>query len=104
MDRIMALPPLYKYFDARGAKLTLGNGRFRHAKPSDFNDTEDLTIRGLFSEPLEEALTRIAHNVDEILYENRHREIRVDNGMLNKVTILQRAFRENPEAIVILRD
>ena len=40
----MVLPPLYKYLDVTGAKLTLQNGTFKHAKPSDFNDLEDLTI------------------------------------------------------------
>jgi hypothetical protein len=43
----MALPPLYKYLDVQGAKLTLGNRTFKHAKPSDFNDTEDLTIQSI---------------------------------------------------------
>ena len=39
----MTLPPLYKYLNVQGAKLTLGNRTFRHAKPSDFNDIEDMT-------------------------------------------------------------
>lgn len=103
MDRIMALPPLYKYFDARGAKLTLGNGRFRHAKPSDFNDIEDFTIRSLFSEPLEEA-GRISQNFHEILYENRHREIRADNATLRKAAVIQHAFRVILDAIRVLRE
>ena len=38
----MTQPPLYKYLDVRGAKLTLGNKTFRHAKPSDFNDLKKL--------------------------------------------------------------
>ena len=46
----MTLPPLYKYLDVSGAKLTLGNRTFKHAKPSDFNDTEDLTIKSIFTE------------------------------------------------------
>lgn len=41
----MALPPLYKYLDVKGAKLTLGNDTFRHAKPSDFNDVEDMAVQ-----------------------------------------------------------
>ena len=45
----MALPPLYKYLSVQGAKLTLGNNTFKHAKPSDFNDIEDLTIQSIFS-------------------------------------------------------
>jgi hypothetical protein len=46
----MALPPLYKYLNVEGAKLTLGNRTLKHAKPSDFNDTEDLTIQSIFPE------------------------------------------------------
>jgi hypothetical protein len=40
----MAQPPLYKYLDVQGAKLTLENKCFRHSKPSYFNDTEDFTV------------------------------------------------------------
>jgi hypothetical protein len=43
----MALPPLYKYLDIRGAKLTLDNKTFKHSKPVDFNDVEDLKIQSI---------------------------------------------------------
>ena len=56
----MALPPLYKYLDVQGAKLALGNRTFQHAKPSDFNDIEDLTIQSIFPEGVEAALTKLA--------------------------------------------
>jgi hypothetical protein len=46
----MALPPLYKYLSVEGAKKTLGTNTFRHAKPSSFNDTEDLTVSSIFPE------------------------------------------------------
>ena len=46
----MAQPPLYKYLDIQGAKLTLKNRCFKHSKPSYFNDTEDLTARSIFPE------------------------------------------------------
>ncbi len=49
----MTLPSLYKYFGVEGARLTLRNRTFKHAKPSDFNDTEDLTIQSVFPEALE---------------------------------------------------
>ena len=55
----MTLPPLYKYLDIQGAKLTLGNKTFKHAKPSDFNDVEDLTIRSIFPEETDLALKRL---------------------------------------------
>ena len=51
----MVLPPLYKYLGIEGAKLTLRNRTFKHSKPSDFNDTEDLTIQSVFPETLEDA-------------------------------------------------
>ena len=44
----MALPPLYKYLSVEGARLTLGNNTFWHAKPSTFNDSEDLKVAGMF--------------------------------------------------------
>src|SRR6266404_5636 len=42
-----------------GAKLTLGNRTFKHSKPSDFNDIEDLTVRSIFPESDEAALAEI---------------------------------------------
>src|SRR3982074_32542 len=48
----MTLPPLYKYLNVQGAKLTLGNRTFRHAKPSDFNDIEDMTVQSIFPEEM----------------------------------------------------
>ena len=44
----MALPPLYKYLDAEGAKKTLGNRSFRFSKPSEYNDLEDMTAQSFF--------------------------------------------------------
>ena len=49
----MSLPPLYKYLDVRGAKLTLGDKYFRFAKPYEFQDKTDMTAEGLFREELE---------------------------------------------------
>jgi hypothetical protein len=46
----MALPPLYKYLSVEGARLTLSNNTFWHAKPSTFNDREDLTVAGMFTD------------------------------------------------------
>jgi hypothetical protein len=63
----MTGPPLYKYLNIEGARLTLGNRCFKHAKPSTFNDTEDLTIRGLFPEDDETALAVIEINFTNIL-------------------------------------
>lgn len=56
----MPLPPLYKYLDVDGAKKTLGGQCFKHAKPSTFNDKEDLTVAGMFPGSLKEALPDIS--------------------------------------------
>src|SRR5450432_974358 len=63
----MGLPPLYKYLDVQGAKLTLGNQSFKHAKPSDFNDTEDLTIQSIFPEDIETALKRASGGMLDVI-------------------------------------
>ena len=66
----MTLPPLYKYLDFRGALLTLGNRTFKHAKPSDFNDTEDLTLQSIFPEEIEVALKKIEHSVADVILQH----------------------------------
>jgi hypothetical protein len=63
----MGLPPLYKYLDVQGARLTLGNRTFKHAKPSDFNDTEDLTIQSIFPEDIETALKRASEGMLDVI-------------------------------------
>jgi len=63
----MSLPPLYKYLDVQGARRTLTNRTFRHAKPSTFNDTEDLTIRSIFPEDEETALEQLKHGFVDVL-------------------------------------
>ena len=83
----MTQPPLYKYLDVRGAKLTLGNGTFKHAKPSDFNDTEDLTIQSIFPEDVEAALTKLANCFTDVI---------VINGKWNSINF---QVRQQPRII-----
>lgn len=66
----MTLPPLYKYLDVQGAKLTLGNRTFKHAKPSDFHDVEDLTVQSIFPEELEAALEKLSQGFDEVILQH----------------------------------
>ncbi|MCW0235931.1 MAG: DUF2971 domain-containing protein [Ferrovibrio sp.] len=99
----MALPPLYKYLDARGAKLTLGNGTFKHAKPSDFNDAEDLTVQSIFQESTESALTKISSAFPDILFRHVNHPPTCDSPMKQQVEILQRVFLERPDAIEIIK-
>src|SRR5260370_31243 len=63
----MALPPLYKFLSVEGAKLTLGNNTFRHAKPSDFNDIEDLTVQSIFPEETEIALKTLEDGFTDVI-------------------------------------
>jgi|SRR5215467_14341247 len=66
----MTLPPLYKYLDVNGAKLTLGNRTFRHAKPSTYQDLEDMTIQSIFPEKIEAACATLSDGVVDVLLEN----------------------------------
>jgi hypothetical protein len=45
----------------------LTNRNFKHAKPSTFNDTEDLTIRSIFPEDDAEALKQIENGFTDVL-------------------------------------
>lgn len=92
----MTLPPLYKYLSVRGAKLTLGNRSFKHAKPSDFNDTEDLTIQSIFTEDAEEALKKIAGGFADAILSNVDRVPTCDSPMKEKVMLIQQALRVKP--------
>jgi hypothetical protein len=99
----MTLPPLYKYLDVSGAKLTLENRTFKHAHPSDFNDKEDLTIQSLFAEDIEEALKKIAGGFTDVILQNLNEEVTCSSPMKEKVEILQQVYRATPEADDLVR-
>ncbi len=99
----MTLPPLYKYLDVSGAKLTLGNGTFKHAKPSDFNDTEDLTIQSIFAEDTEEALKKIAGGFTDVILHHLDEEPTCSFPMKEKIRLIQKVYRANPGAAEQIR-
>lgn len=99
----MTHPPLYKYLDVSGAKLTLGNRTFKHAKPSDFNDTEDLTIQSIFAEDTEEALKKIADGFTDVILRHLANEPTCGSPMKEKIKIIQQAYRENPGVAGLVR-
>lgn len=100
----MALPPLYKYLDVQGAKLTLGNRTFKHAKPSDFNDTEDLTIQSIFPEDVEAALTKLANSFTDVIVKNVNEPPTCSLQLRDKIALIQRVYRENPKAAEAVKE
>lgn len=101
----MTAPGLYKYLDIEGARLTLGNRCFKHAKPSTFNDTADLTIRSLFPEDDETALAVIESSFTDVLVKHLDEAPScLNEEMRQNVSILQAAFKANPNAADIIKD
>ena len=99
----MALPHLYKYLDVQGAKLTLGNGTFKHAKPSDFNDIEDLTIQSIFPEEIEAALTKLSKDFTDVILQHLYDQPTCSSPMREKVALIQHIYRTNPNAAEIVK-
>lgn len=94
----MPLPPLYKYLDVQGAHLTLGNRTFKHAKPSDFNDTEDLTVRSIFPEPTPVALKQLRCGFTDVILQHLNDPPTCSSPMKEQIALFQRVYRSNPEA------
>jgi hypothetical protein len=93
----MPLPPLYKFLDVEGAKKTLGNRCFRHAKPSSFNDTEDLTVAGIFRESAEEAIAIMAANLIDVIMKNLHRPpLCMSEALRANIESFQKVLKKNP--------
>lgn len=99
----MALPPLYKYLDVQGAKPTLSNGTFKHAKPSDFNDIEDLTIQSIFPEDTAVALTKLSNGFTDVILQHLNDRPTCSSPMREKVALIQRVYRTNPKAAEIVK-
>jgi hypothetical protein len=100
----MTLPALYKYLDAQGAKLTLQNRCFKHAKPSTFNDIEDLTIRSIFPEDDETALQILKNGFVDVLVANIDNRPTCHSERLQAtITQFLRYLKRNPQLAEALR-
>lgn len=99
----MIIPPLYKYLDVSGAKLTLRNRTFKHATPSDFNDTEDLTIQSIFTEDIEDATKKIMSGFITVILRHLDKEPTCTSPMKDKIMAIQQFLRANPGAINLVR-
>lgn len=99
----MKLPPLYKYLDVQGAKLTLGNGTFKHSKPSDFNDIEDLTIQSIFPEEIEAALKVLSNGFTDVILQHLNDQPTCTSPMREQIALIQHAYRNNPNAADIAK-
>jgi hypothetical protein len=96
---------LYKYLSIEGARLTLGNRCFRHAKPSSFNDTEELTIRSLFPEDDETALAIIEEGFTDMLLRHVDDEPTCQNARMRfEIKAILSAFKANPDAARIVKE
>jgi hypothetical protein len=90
------LPPLYKYLDVQGALLTLGNRTFKHARPSDFNDTEDVTVQSIFPEETEVALTKVARGFIDVILQHLADPPTCKSPMKENVARIQHICRTKP--------
>lgn len=99
----MALPPLYKFLDIQGAKLTLGHRSFKHARPSDFNDSEDLTIQSVFPEETEAALNALEAGFTDVILRHLNDPPTCNSPMKEKVALVQSVYRTNPAAAQVVK-
>jgi len=83
--------------------LTLGNRTFKHAKPSDFNDTEDLTLQSIFPEETEVALKKIEHGSIDVILRHLHDPPTCSSPMREQIELIQHVFRTNPEAANVVK-
>jgi Protein of unknown function (DUF2971) len=99
----VALPPLYKYLSVQGAKLTLGNRTFRHAKPSGFNDIEDMTVQSIFADETEVALKKLSAGFTEVILAHLNDPPTCGSPMREKLALIQQAYRTNPRAVEMVK-
>jgi len=101
----MAQPPLYKYLDVQGAKLTLKNRCFKHSKPSYFNDTEDFTVRSIFPEDDETAFKQLEDGFVDCLVKHLDDNPTSTNPQIRKkVGQLQAIFKANSDAANLIKE
>ncbi|GEM_PF-4172449 len=82
------LPPLYKYLDVNGARLTLKNQTFKHSKPSDFTDKEDMTAISAFTDDIKTACIKMQNSIADCLANNVSRQCQPIVTDLMQATLL----------------
>ena len=87
---------LYKFLDPVGGELTLGNSTFKHAKPSDFNDVEDLTINGIFPCSIEDSIQEIERSFVDIIIRNLEVEPTCPSPMIEQLRSIQAVLKADP--------
>ena len=100
----MTLPPLYKYMGVDGAKRTLGNRCLRFAKPSEYDDHQDMTAGSLFPDEIETALTILSDGFVDVIANSQDATPTCSASLRPKVIELQHIFRDNPRAAQALKD
>jgi Protein of unknown function (DUF2971) len=99
----MALPPLYKYLNVDGAKKTLGNRCLRFAKPSEYEDLEDMTVQSLFPDELEAALAILSDGFVDAIAANPYAPPTCSPKLRPAVLKLQKLFREHPHLVPFMK-
>jgi len=99
----MPLPLIYKYLDFQGALLTLRNRTFKHAKPSDFNDIEDLTLQSIFPEETEVALKKIERSFTDVILRHLNDPPTCSSPMKEQVALIQYVYRTDPNAADVVK-
>lgn len=82
--------------------LTLGNRTFKHAKPSDFKDTEDLTVQSIFPEDTEAALKKLAAGFTGVILQHLNDPPTCSSPIKEKVALIQHVFRTNPVVAYVI--
>lgn len=100
----MTLPPLYKYLNVDGARKTLGNKCFRFAKPSEYEDLEDMTAQSLFPDELETALEMLQDGFVGVIVDNPDAVPTCSEKLKPAVVELQKMFRENPALADVVKE
>lgn len=98
----MTLPPLYKYLDITGARLTLQNQTFKHSNPSDFTDKEDMTVISAFPDDIKTACIKIQNSIADCLANNVDRQPTCKGQFQDAVRELQALCRQ-PNGLLILK-
>lgn len=97
-------PNFYKYLDINGARLSLGNKNFKHADPTSFNDTEELTVQNLYEGTEEEIYSTMLRHFHNVISNNLDAPSTALNSRIRQqITFLQGVYKNNPAAIDIIR-
>jgi hypothetical protein len=89
--------------ERQGGEANARQQNLPHAKPSDFNDIEDMTVQSIFPDETEVALKKLSEGFHDVILAHLNDPPTYASPMREMLAQIQQVYRSNPTAIDLVK-